>query len=68
VIAGEQTPGDAARDAHDAAGAIDGSSPLSARRRFLRRSHHNMVPWMVGAIVALVVIWLVTAAVLGMRP
>lgn len=54
--------------AGDAPEVIDGSAPLWVRRRFLQRSRHKRFPWIVSALVALVVIWVLAAAVLGIRP
>lgn len=47
---------------------VDGSAPLAARREFLQRSRRSHAEWIVGAAIALLVVWLVAAAVLGLRP
>lgn len=46
---------------------VDGSSPLSARREFLQRSRSSRAEWIVGAAIAILVVWLVVAAVVGIR-
>jgi len=48
---------------------VDGSAPLDVRRAFLQRGRqHNVQAWWLGAAITLVIIWLVAAAVLGIRP
>lgn len=56
------------RHANATSGQVDGSAPLSARREFLQRSRRSRAEWVVGAAIALLVAWVVAAAVLGIRP
>ena len=68
VIARVPAPTEGAVAADAAPAQIDGSAPLWARRQFLQRSRRSRAEWIVGAAIAIVVVWLVAAAVVGLRP
>lgn len=67
MIAPVPAPAEDSVSAAVARAQIDGSAPLSARREFLQRSRSSRAEWIVGAVIAILVAWLVVAAVVGIR-
>lgn len=67
VIAPVPAPAEHSVSAAVARAQIDGSAPLSARREFLQRSRRSRPDWIIGAAIAILVVWLVVAAVVGIR-